>query len=142
MSEPAGPPGDLPPEPHSDATTEPTPVATEVHTADTTATLPTTGNPRAKWRWPQTRRHQIAASVAIAAGAVAIVAAVFTGGVAVGSHVATGDHHGQWGRDSEMSAQRAGIPTEQIWIIPEGAAAPGGPGYLVTGSVAALDDQP
>ena len=141
MSELPGYPGDLPPEPNSDATTEPTPVVTSVQAPEVTGTAPSAGKPRARWRWPQTRRNQIAASVAIAAGAVAIVAAVFTGGVAVGSHVGVVDH-GRWGGHSEMAAQRDGIPTEQIWILPEGPSAPEHGGYIVTGSVAAVDDQP
>jgi hypothetical protein len=142
MSELPGHLGDLPPEPNSDAATEPTPVVTSVQAPDVTGTAPRTGKSRAKWRWPHTRRNQIAASVAIAAGAVAIVAAVFTGGVAVGSHVGVGEHHGRWGNHSEMSAQREGIPTEQIWIFPEGASAPGHPAPILTGSVATLNDQP
>jgi hypothetical protein len=141
MSELPGHPGDLPPEPNSDATTEPTPAVTSVQASEVTGTAPRAGKPRAKRRWPQTRRNQIAASVAIAAGAVAIVAAVFTGGVAAGSHVGVGDH-GRWGSHSEMSAQPDGIPTEQIWILPEGPSAPGHGGYIVTGSVAAGYDQP
>jgi hypothetical protein len=125
MTEIPGRPSDPAPEQNSDATTEQTPVATSIPAAEATETpSPGTGKPRLKWRWPENTRNRIAASVAIAAGAVAVVAAIFMGGVAVGAHAGGGANHDRLDH-SEVSAQREDTPTDQIWIIPTGAAATG-----------------
>ncbi|HET7667264.1 MAG TPA: hypothetical protein VFK56_14600 [Mycobacterium sp.] len=109
------------PEPNSDPTTEPAPVVTSVAR-------------HARWRWPQTTRNRIAASVGIAAAAVAIVAGVFTGGVVAGQHSVDGAGQSGWREHSaQLSADRAGAPISEIWIFPDGAAAAGSGGYLVTG---------
>jgi hypothetical protein len=134
MTETPGRSSDPAPEQNSDATTEPTPVATSVPVAEDTGTAPDAGKPRVRWRWPEKTRNRIAASVAIAAGAVAVVAAIFMSGVVVGAH-SYGDNHNRLG--PQISAQREGTPAEQIWIIPGGSD-----GYIVAGSVATDYEQP
>jgi hypothetical protein len=167
MTETPGRPSDPTPEPRSDETTEPTPAATgeptteptptvpgeptieptpaatSAPTAEVSGTAPGTAKPRARWRWPENRRNRIAASVAIVAGAVAVVAAIFTSGVVVGAH-AGGDaeHHDRWGDHWEMSADREHAPTSQIWIIPGGNTPRGHDGYIIAGSVAGVYDGP
>jgi hypothetical protein len=111
------------PEPNSDPTTGPTPVVTGVA-------------PRVRWRWPQTTRNRIAASVGIAAAAVAIVAGVFTGGVIAGQHSGDGARHAGWGQHSQMSADRESSPIGEIWIFPDGASAAVPGGFIVTASEA------
>jgi hypothetical protein len=74
------------------------------------------------------------ASVAIAAGAVAVVTAIFTGGVAVGAHAGGDGEHDSWGHHSEMSADREHTPTGQVLIIPGGESARGHDVYIVGGS--------
>ena len=91
--------------------------------------------PRAGWHWPASRRNRIAAFVGLAAAAVAVVAAIFTGGVVAGVHTGNGEPHNPWSHRSAVSAQRDDTPTEQIWIIPAGAAAAAPDGYIVTGSM-------
>ena len=115
-------------------TTEPTPAATSTPTAEVTGTAPPTSESRARWRWPENRRNRIAASVAIAAGAVAVVAAIFTGGVAVGAHAGGDGEHARWGHHSEMSADREHTPAGQVVIIPGGETARGYDAYIVAGS--------
>jgi hypothetical protein len=109
-----------------DPTTDPTPAATSTPTAEVTGTAPPTSESRAGWRWPENRRNRIAASVAIAAGAVAVVAAIFTGGVAAGAHGGGDGELAWWGHHSEMSADREHTPTGQVLIIPGGETARGG----------------
>ncbi|HZA12264.1 hypothetical protein [Mycobacterium sp.] len=140
MTETPGRPSDPPPEPNSDETTEPTPAATgeaateptpaatreaiteptpaatSAPTAEMTGTAPRTADSSARWRWLK-NPNRIAASVAIIAGAVAVVAAVFTSGFVVGAH-AGGEHHDRWRQHSEMSAGREHTPPGKIWIIP------------------------
>jgi hypothetical protein len=154
----AGGPSDTPPEPNSNETTEPTPAATSEPTAEPTptatgepttqptpaatstptaevsGTAPPTSESRARWRWPGNRRNRLAASVAIAAGAVAVVAAIFTGGVAVGAHAGGDGEHARWGHHSEMSADREHAPTGQVLIIPVGETARGHDVYIIAGS--------
>lgn len=157
MTETPGP-SDTPPEPNSNEATEPTPAATSEPTpgptptatgepateptpattstppAEVTGTAPPTSESRAKWRWPQNRRNRIAASVAVAAGAVAVVAAIFTGGVAVGTHAGGDGENARRGDHSEMSADREHTPMGQVLIIPGGATASGHDAYIVVGS--------
>ena len=156
MTETPGP-SDTPPEPNSneaaqtpaatseptagptptataEPTTEPTPAATSTPPAEVTGTAPPTSESRAKRRWPQNRRNRIAASVAVAAGAVAVVAAIFTGGVAVGAHAGGDGENARWGGHSEMSADREQTPMGQVLIIPGGATASGHDAYIVVGS--------
>lgn len=90
---------------------------------------------RAGWRWPTSTRKRIAASVGLAAATVAVLAAIFTGGVVAGVHTGNGELHNQRDHSSAVSAQRDDTPTEQILIIPGGAAAAGPDGYIVTGSM-------
>jgi len=116
--------------------TEPTPAATSTPTADVTGTAPPNSASRAAWRWPENRRNRIAALVAIAAGAVAVVAAIFTGGVAVGAHAGGDGEHAPWGHHSEMSADREHTPTGQVLIIPGGETARGHDVYIIAGSSA------
>ena len=127
--------GDLQPEPKPDETAEPvreSPAASDTPAAEA---APSTTQQRNRWRWPQNRTNRIAASVAILAGAVAVVAAIFTSGVVVGAHTGEfGKHQHRWGQQSEMSADREHAPTGQILIIPGGAVAGGHDGYIVTGS--------
>src|ERR1700736_5171563 len=157
MTETPGP-SDTPPEPNSNETTEPTPAATSeptaeprptatgepptepmpaatsTPTAEVTGTAPPASESRARWRWPENRRNRIAASVAISAGAVAVVAAIFTGGVAVGAHAGGDGENARWGGHSEMSADREQTPMGQVLIIPGGATASGHDAYIVVGS--------
>jgi len=158
MTETPGP-GDTPPEPNSNETTEPTPAATSEPTAEPTptatgepttepmtaatseptvempGTAPTTAESRARRRWPKNRLNRIAASVAIVAGAFAVVAVIFTSGVVVGAHAdGVGEHHDRWSNHSEMSAGSEHSPTGQIWIIPGGETARGHDGYIIVGS--------
>jgi hypothetical protein len=155
MSETHEGPGNPPPGPKSDEVTEPTPTATNEPTTEPTSavtgtptaempgTAPHTAESRARWRWPEKTRNRIAASVAIAAGGVAIVAAVFIGGFAVGSHTGGyGEFHDRSSHQSEMSAHREHTPMEQIWIIP-GDGSTGAPnGFIITGTESASTTSP
>jgi hypothetical protein len=115
-------------------TTEPTTAATSAPAAEVTGTVSRTGESRARWRWPANPRNRIAALVAIVAGAVAVVAAIFTTGIVVGAHAgADGEHHDGWGHHSEISADREHSATG-IWIIPGGETARGHDGYIIVRS--------
>ena len=125
-------PGNPPSEPNLQETTEPIPDVEAAGPASPTA------ESRSRWRWPAKTRNRIAASVAVAAGAAAIVAAIFTGGVAAGAHTAgLGEGHHQSGHYSAAAAQREGAPAQQIWIIPEGPGATGHDGFIITGTESA-----
>jgi hypothetical protein len=124
-------------EPTSEPVTEPTPATTDEPVTEPTpaaTSAPTagvTGESRAKWRWLENRRNRIAASAAVVAGAVAVVAASFTGGFVAGAHSgAAAEHQAQWGHHSEMSAYPEHARTGQIWIIPGGETAQG-EGYII-----------
>ena len=135
MTETPEGPGNPPPEPKSDETTEPVRESLAASDAPAAEAAPRTTESRRRWRWPENRTNRIAASVAILTGAVAVVTAIFTSGVVVGAHTGEfGEHHHRWGQQSEMSADRQHAPTGQILIIPGGAAAGGHNGYIVAGS--------
>jgi hypothetical protein len=55
--------------------------------------------------------------------------------VVAGVHTGNGELDDQRGHRSAESAQRDDTPTEQILIIPGGAAAAGPDGYIVTRSM-------
>ena len=137
MTETQGGASNPAPEPHSDPTTEPTRVATGAP-AETTRSAPGPDQPRSRWRWPQTTRNRIAASVGIAAAAVVVVAGVFTGGVVAGEHSGDGTHHTGWHQHSQMSADRESTPIGEIWIFPSGASGAGHGGFIATGSETSL----
>jgi hypothetical protein len=127
------------PEPNTDPATEPTTVVTSAAPAETPHSAPGSGQPRARWRWPHSTRNRIAASVGIAAAAVAIVAGVFTGGVVAGEHIGDGvGGHTRWGNHSQMSADREQSPIGEIWIFPDGVPAAGHDGFIVAGSETSL----
>jgi len=126
MTETTEGPGNPPPQPNLQATTEPTPTVR-----------------RSRWRWPETTRNRIAASVAIAAGTVAVVGAIFTSGVAVGAHAGgDGESHVQWGRHSAASAGRGLTPIGEVWIIPGDGTAGAPNGLIITGSESASMTNP
>ncbi|WP_232425732.1 hypothetical protein [Mycobacterium sp. JS623] len=131
-------PGNPPSEPNLQETTEPIPEVTPAPDIEAAGPASPTAESRSRWRWPTKTRNRIAASVAVAAGAAAIGAAVFTGGLAVGAHTAGhGAGHHQWGHYSAAAAQREGAPVEQIWIVPGGPGATGQDGFIITGTESA-----
>ena len=131
-------PGNPPSEPNMQETTEPIPDVTPAPDVEASGPASPTAESRSRWRWPAKTRNRIAASVAVAAGAAAIVAAIFTGGVAAGAHTAgLGEGHHQSGHYSAAAAQREGAPAQQIWIIPEGPGATGHDGFIITGTESA-----
>jgi hypothetical protein len=130
--------GNPPSEPNLQEATEPIPDVTHVPDVEATGPASPTTQSRSRWRWPAKTRNRIAASVTVAAGAAAIVAAVFTGGVAVGAHTAGhGEGHHQWGHYSAAAAQRKDAPAEQILIIPGGPGVTGHDGFIITGTESA-----
>jgi len=84
--------------------------------------------PRARRRWPVTKRNQIAASVGIAAGFVAVAAAIFIGGVAVGAQ------SGGFEESNQYSATPAGVPVGAILIVPQGGDTGVPQGVIITGT--------
>jgi len=136
-------PGNPHPETNLQETTETIPDVTHAPDVEATGAASPTAESRSRWRWPAKTRNRIAASVAVAAGAAAIVAAVFTGGLAVGAHTAGhGEGHHQWGYYSAASAQREGAPVEQIWIVPGGPGATGHDGFIITRTESASTASP
>jgi hypothetical protein len=136
-------PGNPPSEPNLQETTEPIPDVTPAPDIEAAGPASPTAESRSRWRWPAKTRNRIAASVAVAAGAAAIGAAVFTGGLAVGAHTAGhGEGHHQWGHYSAAAAQREGAPVEQIWIVPGGPGATGHDGFIITGTESASTASP
>jgi len=136
-------PGNPHPETNLQETTETIPDVTHAPDVEATGAASPTAESRSRWRWPAKTRNRIAASVAVAAGAAAIVAAIFTGGVAAGAHTAgLGEGHHQSGHYSAAAAQREGAPAQQIWIIPEGPGATGHDGFIITGTESASTASP
>ena len=144
MTETPGQPSNPPPEQQSNATTEPTPAATNEPTNEPTTeptpattsapTAEVTSEPHNRWHWPENRRNRIAASAAIVAGAVAVVAASFTGGFVTGAHAgADGQHQARWNHHYETSAYPEHNRAGQIWIIPGGETAQG-QGFIIAES--------
>ena len=143
MTEKPKGPGNPHPETNLQETTETIPDVTHAPDVEATGAASPTAESRSRWRWPAKTRNRIAASVAVAAGAAAIVAAVFTGGLAVGAHTAGhGEGHHQWGYYSAASAQREGAPVEQIWIVPGGPGATGHDGFIITRTESASTASP
>ena len=127
--------GNPPPEPNLQDTAEPTPTVTRAPTAEMTESASHTAESRSRRRWPETTRNRIAVSVAIAAGAVVVVGAIFTSGVAVGAHTGgDSDSHVQWGRQSAASASGELTPIDEILIIPRGENAGAPNGFIITGT--------